>query len=231
MKKYKHIFFDLDNTLWDFDRNSSEVLHELFHKYNLDQLGIQSFEVFFNAYKNRNEMMWEQYRLGQIDKVTLRDNRFSLTFWDLGLDADLTPPKLSEEYLKINPTKNYLFPHAHEVLTYLKSKYVLHIITNGFEEAQGIKLKSADLLKYFSNIIISEHTGYRKPDIRIFQYAAESANAKADECMMVGDGIIVDIQGAREAGWDTVYFNPAKIPHNEKPTYEIVSLDGLLEIL
>src|SRR6185295_15750080 len=102
-KKYDHIFFDLDNTLWDFDRNSSEVLHELFHKYNLDQLGIQSFEVFFNAYKNRNEMMWEQYRLGQIDKVTLRDNRFSLTFWDLGLDADLTPPELSQEYLRISP--------------------------------------------------------------------------------------------------------------------------------
>jgi putative hydrolase of the HAD superfamily len=231
MKNYSHVFFDLDNTLWDFDRNSAETLHELFHKFNLTDLGVPSFEIFFDKYKNRNEMMWEQYRLGKIDKPTLRDKRFSLTFWDLGLDADLTPPGLSDEYIRISPTKNYLFPHAHEVLSYLKDKYTLHIITNGFEEAQHIKLKSADLTKYFSNIIISEHTGYRKPDLRIFQYASQSANATTDECIMIGDGLIVDVLGAQEAGWDAIYFNPAKIPHSENPTFEISSLDSLLEIL
>jgi putative hydrolase of the HAD superfamily len=231
MKKYFHIFFDLDNTLWDFDRNSAEVLEELFHKYKLTELGVTSFELFFNKYRLRNEMLWEQYRLGKIDKITLRDTRFSLTFWDLGLDSELAPPQLSEEYIKISPTKNYLFPHAHEVLEYLYAKYTLHIITNGFEEAQHIKLKSADLTKYFSNIIISEHTGFRKPDIRIFQYSAESANTTPDKCLMVGDGLIVDILGAQEAGWDAVYFNPLKTPHSEKPTYEISSLDSLILIL
>jgi putative hydrolase of the HAD superfamily len=231
MKKYSDIFFDLDNTLWDFDRNSAEVLHELFHKYNLEDLGVPTFEIFLDKYKSRNEMMWEQYRLGKIDKITLRDKRFSLTFWDLGLDAELAPRELSEEYIKISPTKTWLFPHAHEVLTFLKEKYTLHIITNGFEEAQSIKLKAADLAKYFSNIIISEHTGYRKPDIRIFNYASESAQAENKNCVMIGDGLIVDILGAQEAGWDTVYFNPAKVPHSEKPTYEISSLDKLVEIL
>lgn len=231
MKNYSHIFFDLDNTLWDFDRNSAEVLEELFHKYKLLDLGVPSFEVFLDKYKNRNEMMWEQYRLGKIDKVTLRDKRFSLTFWDIGLDAELAPVELSEEYIKISPTKKNLFPHAHEVLSVLKEKYTLHIITNGFEEAQHIKLKSADLTKYFSNIIISEHTGYKKPDVRIFQYASESVNASAKDCLMIGDGLVVDILGAKDAGWDTVYFNPAKIPHNEKPTFEITSLDTLRQIL
>ena len=231
MKNYSDIFFDLDNTLWDFDRNSAEVLEELFHKYNLIDLGVPSFEIFLDKYRNRNEMMWEQYRLGKIDKITLRDKRFSLTFWDIGLDADLAPPELSEEYLRISPTKNYLFPHAHEVLAELKKKYPLHIITNGFEEAQHIKLKSADLLKYFSNIIISEHTGYKKPDVRIFNYAAESANASDTNCIMVGDGLLIDILGAKEAGWDTVYFNPAKIPHQENPTFEISSLDALIQIM
>jgi len=231
MRKYQHIFFDLDNTLWDFDRNSAEALEELFHKYKLSDLGVPSFEVFLDKYKNRNEMMWEQYRLGVIDKVTLRDKRFSLTFWDIGLDSDLAPPELSDEYIKISPTKNYLFPHAHEVLTALQKKYSLHIITNGFEEAQHIKLKSADLTKYFSNIIISEHTGYKKPDVRIFQYAEQSVNSSADKCMMIGDGLVVDIQGAKDAGWDTVYFNPAKIPHEESPTFEISSLDALMQIL
>ncbi len=231
MKKYRHIFFDLDNTLWDFNRNSAEVLEELFHKYKLSELGVPSFEIFLDKYRNRNEMMWEQYRLGKIDKITLRDKRFSLTFWDIGLDAELTPPELSEEYIKISPTKNNLFPHAHEVLEALQKKYTLHIITNGFEEAQHIKLKAADLKKYFTNIIISEHTGYKKPDIKIFQYSAESANATAEECVMVGDGLVVDILGAIEAGWDAIYFNPGKVPHNENPTFEISSLDTLLEIL
>ncbi len=231
MKKYKHIFFDLDNTLWDFDKNSAETLHELFHKHNLTDLGVPSFEVFFDKYRSRNEMMWEQYRLGKIDKVTLRDQRFSLTFWDLGLDADLAPPALSEDYVLIGPTKNHLFPHAHQVLASLKEKYTLHIITNGFEEAQSIKLRSADLNKYFKNIIISEHTGFKKPDVRIFQYASESANANSSECLMIGDGLVVDILGAQEAGWDAIYFNPGKIPHEEKPTYEISSLDELNDIL
>lgn len=231
MKKYTHLFFDLDNTLWDFDRNSAEVLEELFHKYKLIELGVPSFEIFLDKYKSRNEMMWEQYRLGKIDKITLRDKRFSMTFWDIGLEADLAPRELSEDYIKISPTKSYLFPHAHEVLEAMQKKYTLHIITNGFEEAQHIKLKAADLSKYFSNIIISEHTGFRKPDIRIFKYAAESVKASADECIMIGDGLVVDIIGAQDAGWDAIYFNPARIPHESNPTFEISSLDALLQIL
>jgi putative hydrolase of the HAD superfamily len=217
--------------LWDLDKNASETLHELFHKYNLTELGVPSFEIFFEKYKLRNEMMWEQYRLGKIDKVTLRDERFSLTFWDMGLDSDLAPKELASEFIRIGPRKSNLFPHAHEVLGYLKERYALHIITNGFEEAQHIKLQSTDLTKYFKNIIISEHTGYKKPDVRIFHYAAESANALSNACMMIGDSLPVDIIGAQEAGWDTIYFNPGRIPHSDKPTHEIVSLDELVGIL
>ena len=231
MKQYTDIFFDLDNTLWDLDTNASETLHELYHKFNLTDLGVPSFEIFFEKYKLRNEMMWEQYRLGKIDKVNLRDTRFTLTFWDMGLDSDLAPKELASEFIRIGPKKSKLFPHAHEVLSYLKEKYKLHIITNGFEESQHIKLTSSDLTKYFQNIIISEHTGYKKPDIRIFQYSAESANATADNCMMVGDTLAVDIIGAQDAGWDTIYFNPGRLPHNEMPTHEVVSLDKLLKIL
>jgi putative hydrolase of the HAD superfamily len=231
MKKFDHIFFDLDNTLWDFDRNSAEALHELFHKYDLNSLGVPSFTIFFEKYKERNEMMWEQYRLGKIDKATLRNDRFSLTFWDLGLEANTAPKELADEYISISPQKSYLFPHAHEVLTYLKEKYTLHIITNGFEEAQHIKLKAADLTKYFSEIIISEHTGYKKPDIKIFEYAVTLANTSADRCLMVGDGLEVDIIGAIDAGWSAVFFNPGKKEHKQSLVYEIESLDELRAIL
>jgi len=231
MKKYRHIFFDLDHTLWDFERNSTETLNELYYTHRLEELGIATPEVFVKAYQERNEMMWEQYRLGKINKETLRNKRFVFTFWDLGLDAELTPPGLADDYIRISPQKNHLYPHAHEVLRYLKEKYALHIITNGFQEAQYIKLDSADLAKYFDEIIISEHTGFKKPDVNIFYHAAELAGAQTEECMMVGDGLEVDIIGARNAGWDTAYFNPAKKPHTEKVTYEIQSLDELKNFL
>ncbi len=231
MKTYKHIFFDLDNTLWDFDKSSEEVLIELYDKYKLGDLGVESFELFHSKYKERNTMMWEQYRLGKIGKAELRDQRFSLTFWDMGLDAEIAPPELADEYLKLSPLRNNLFPHAHEVLSYLQKKYLLHIITNGFEEAQHIKIAASKLTSYFKEIIISEHTGYKKPDIKIFEYSAEKAKTIPEECLMIGDGLDIDILGAAAAGWDTVYFNPACIPHTEKPTFEIRSLNELLTFL
>ena len=231
MKPYSHLFFDLDNTLWDFNRNSTEVLEELYYKHNLQALGIASMKEFISSYQHRNEMMWEQYRLGKIDKETLRDRRFALTFWDLGLDPELAPVQLSDDYITISGTKNHLFPHTHEVLEYLSSKYALHIITNGFEESQQKKMKLCDLDRYFQNVIISEHTGFRKPDVRIFRYALECVQTTTDECLMIGDGLAVDILGAREAGWDTLYFNPGRIAHEEKPTFEVDCLSQLLTIL
>lgn len=230
MSKYRHLFFDLDNTLWDFERNSTEALTELYQKYDLQKLGVSSLEFFLEKYKERNAMMWDEYRLGKIDKATLRDKRFQLTFWDMGLDAETAPNELPDEYLRISPRKTHLFPHAHETLSYLASKYTLHIITNGFVEAQEIKLQASDLEKYFAEIIISEHTGYKKPDINIFNYSMQKAGANADECVMIGDGLDVDIAGARNAGWDTVYFNPFEIPHTDNVTFEIKSLDELTRL-
>jgi putative hydrolase of the HAD superfamily len=175
--------------------------------------------------------MWEQYRLGTIDKPTLRDKRFALTFWDMGLDAETAPPQLADDYILLSPRKTILFPHAHEVLSYLEKKYCLHIITNGFEEAQVIKMQESDLNRYFSEVIISEHTGFRKPDKRIFDYAMDKTGATAEDSIMIGDGLEVDILGARNVGWDTVYFNPENIEHQEMVTHEIRSLEELTGFL
>jgi len=229
--KYRHIFFDLDNTIWDFRRNSDETLRELYQTHQLDKLGVKSPEFFIEKYQARNELMWEQYRLGKITKEELRDQRFVYTFWDMGLEATIAPPELSGDYIRRSVTKSHLFPHAHETLSYLQSKYTLHIITNGFEEAQYIKLNSAGLEKYFVEIIISEHTGYKKPEKEIFIHSMQKAGSIESECLMVGDGLEVDVLGAMEAGWDAVYFNPLKLPHAEKPTYEIESLDELRNFL
>lgn len=232
MKKYSHIFFDLDNTLWDFDRNSSETLYELYEKYKLADLGIKSPEHFISKYQDRNAMMWEQYRLGKIDKETLRNKRFEFTFWDMGIEAvEKISAQLSDDYVSSAPRRNHLFPDAYEVLEYLHDKYALHIITNGFHEAQFVKLDGTGIRKFFQNIIISEHVGFKKPDVNIFYYAVDSAKTKADECMMIGDGLEVDVLGAQNAGWDAVFFNPKKIVHSEKITHEISALSELRRLL
>ena len=231
MKAYKHIFFDLDNTIWDFEKNSREALVEIYHKHKLQELGVTDLDHFIEKYKERNEMMWEQYRLGTIDKPTLRDKRFALTFWDMGLDAELAPTALADDYLSISPRKTILFPHAHEVLSYLSAKYSLHIITNGFEEAQHIKMEESKLIPYFQEVIISEHTGFRKPDSRIFEYAMNKTGASSEDSIMIGDGLEVDILGARNVGWDTIYFNPDKKSHSDEVTHEISTLFELLHIL
>lgn len=231
MKGIRHVFFDLDNTIWDFEKSSLATLQELFVKYELDKLGVPSFESFVAAYKHRNELLWEQYRLGTIDKATLRDKRFAFTFWDMGLEPETAPKGLADDYVTLGPHRSHLFPHAHETLSYLQSKYTLHIITNGFVEAQVIKLQAADLNKYFSEVIISEHTGFRKPDKRIFHYSLEKAGAVAEECVMIGDGLEVDVIGAQEAGWRAIYFNPHGTSHAAKPDAEIKGLEELVGIL
>jgi putative hydrolase of the HAD superfamily len=229
--KYKHIFFDLDHTLWDFEKNSAETLTELYNKFNLQNIGIDSLELFIKFYQNRNEVMWEQYRYGKIDRDTLRNKRFEFTFDDLGIDEPTLSKSLSEEYIRIAPYKTNLFPDTHEVLTYLKEKYVLHIITNGFVETQFKKMNSSQLTSYFSEIIISEQTGFKKPDPNIFIHAIERANTNADESLMIGDNLDVDIAGARSANIDQVYFNPNKLTHQQQSTYEISSLIELKEFL
>lgn len=232
MKTYQHLFFDLDNTLWDFDKNSSETLNELYIKYDLGKLGIKTPDHFIVKYRERNEMMWEQYRLGKIDKETLRNKRFEFTFWDMGIEAvEQIAAQMSDDYVNAAPKRNHLFPEAVEVLEYLYKKYVLHIITNGFHEAQFVKLDSTGIRKFFENIIISEHVGYKKPDVNIFNYAVKSAKTNPEACIMIGDGLEVDVLGAQKAGWDAVYFNPKRIPHTEVITHEIQELGELMGIL
>lgn len=231
MNGIRHIFFDLDNTIWDFEKSSMATLAELYDKYSLPTLGVRSFDAFVAAYKHRNELLWEEYRMGKVDKNTLRNQRFNLTFWDMGLDPETAPQGMADDYVILGPRRSHLFPHAHETLSYLQDKYTLHIITNGFAEAQTVKMEAADLNKYFSEVIISEHTGYKKPDERIFRHSMEKAGASEDECLMIGDGLEVDVIGAQQAGWRAIYFNPQQVPHMENPDHEIRELKELCDLL
>ena len=230
MRQYKHIFFDLDRTLWDFNANTQDVLTDIFNKHQLD-LYFESPEPFIKAYHKHNELLFNQYREGQIKKEILRSQRFELVLSEAKIENPQLAKALNEDYLLLSTEKTVLFPHTHEILAYLQKKYSLYILTNGFRETQFKKMENCDLNKYFQRVFTSETIGYNKPHPKIFHWAISSVNARKDECLMIGDDIEVDILGARTAGMDQVFFNVSKIRSNVKPTFEISSLIELKEIL
>src|ERR1700761_3428252 len=164
IKKYKHIFLDLDHTIWDFDKNAEEALNELYAIHNLKDAGLHSADLFIETYTRNNHRLWAQYHVGTITKDYLREARFRSTFLDLGVEPELIPAGFEDKYVKLCPTKTNLFPDAHEVLTYLKSKYVLHLISNGFKESTETKIAGSKISDYFDQVIISENVGVNKPD-------------------------------------------------------------------
>ncbi len=231
MKKYKHILFDLDHTLWDFEKNSTEALLEVYEHYQLNRHDKFSAIEFVLKFKEINASLWDQYNLNKIPKEYLRNERFKLTLVDLGIQEGDVPLDIGEMYIKKCPLKGHVIPHSFEVLDYLKPKYQLHIITNGFDDIQDIKLSHSKLKNYFDFIFTSESAGHKKPSKEMFKKAIELLNAKTEECIMIGDNPITDIQGAINASLDVIYFNPEKIPHNLPVTYEIRSLLELIKIL
>jgi putative hydrolase of the HAD superfamily len=229
--KYRHIFFDLDHTIWDFDKNAEEALHELYHIHQLESIGLTSPDLFIETYTRNNHRLWAQYHVGEISKDELRDARFKATFIDLGLHPDLMPADFEDAYVKLCPTKTNLFPHAHETLQYLQSKYSLHLISNGFKDSTRIKIAGTNLAGYFQNVIISEDVGVNKPDKAIFQHAIDLAGATIDESVMIGDSLEADIYGALNFGMDAIYFNPFNAPKPDKVSVQITHLKELTLML
>ena len=227
-KQYRHIFFDLDHTIWDFDKNAEETLQELYVIHGLDKIGLSSADAFIETYTRNNHSLWAQYHVGKITKDYLREARFRTTFLDLGVRPELIPVGFEDEYVKLCPTKTNLFPDAHEVLTYLKGKYIMHLISNGFKESTEIKIAGSNISHYFDQVIISEAVGVNKPDKAIFEHALNLAGAVIDESIMIGDSIEADIRGALNFGMDAIYFNPM---HLTKPDDVPVQINNLKELM
>ncbi len=230
-QKYKHLFFDLDRTLWDFEKSAIEAFQDIFEKYNLAQKGIDDFIAFHKKYTDHNHRLWDLYREGMLEKDVLRWKRFYLTLLDYGIDNRELADAMGTAYLEISPRKVNLFPHVMETLEYLAPKYHLHLITNGFQEVQEIKIKTSGMDQYFEKLITSEEAGVKKPDPRIFYYALDKTGALADESLMIGDDYPVDIEGARQVGIDQVYFDPDAVSKENNCTYKIRDLLELCHIL
>jgi putative hydrolase of the HAD superfamily len=229
--QYKHLFFDLDHTLWDFEANSRQTLEELYHNLRLQERGVHSFDDFFSRYIVHNDKLWERYRNGYIKVGELRWKRMWLTLLDFKIGDEPLARKMDVLFLDALPTRKILFPYAIEILDYLTQKgYQLHLITNGFEKTQLSKIENAGLSGYFGEVITSEGANSLKPHKEIFEYAFRKTGAEPAESIMLGDSIEADIQGAMNAGIDQVYVNHLGIEPEIRPTYTIYSLKELEKI-
>lgn len=231
IKTYKHIFFDLDHTIWDFDKNAEETLYELYEIYRLNEIGLPSAALFIETYTRNNHQLWAEYHTGKITKTELRETRFKRTFIELGVHPDVLPLAFEDDYVKLCPTKTNLFPHAHETLQYLQNKYTLHLISNGFKEASTLKIGNTNIGGYFDQVIISEIVGINKPDPAIFQHALDIAGAEKHESIMIGDSLEADVYGALKFGMDAIYFNPFNAPKPDDVPLQVTHLKELTLLL
>lgn len=229
---YKHIFFDLDHTLWDFETNAKATLQDLYHSNQLIERGITDFDAFFERYSYHNERLWDRYTKGFIKQEELRWKRMWLALLDYKIADETLARGLAAQFLELLPTKQHLFPYTIEILTYLKDKgYVLHLITNGFESVQHRKLKYSGLTDFFDEVITSEASNSIKPDVAIFEYALKKSGAQLAESIMIGDNLEADIQGGNNAGMDTIFVNHVNADPYIPSTYVIHHLKELETIL
>ena len=220
---YKHILIDLDDTLWDFRRNSKIAMQEIYNDYELIKY-YDSFESFYDVYMTKNHQLWEQYAKGEITKNYLSLERFLYPLRIVGHENVELAKKIGEDFLYRTTMQTNLVEGAIETLEYLKSKnYTLSIISNGFIEVQYTKLRRSGLLPYFTNIFLSEEIGYQKPDMRFFQAVLEKLEAKPSDCLVVGDNLQTDILGAQNAKINSIYFtNHSEISEKDHPITPII---------
>jgi len=229
-KKYKVLFFDLDRTLWDYRANSEQTLNDLFKKYTPEL--IEKFGEFLTTFYEINESLWLEYRNGRLSKEDLSNRRFIDTYMQLGVGAESFAEKFSEDYITESPNKTRLFPQTLETLGYLKCKgYRMFLLTNGFVEVQKVKVRDSNLESFFERMITSEEAGYQKPHEKIFEFALQIVKAEKADCLMIGDDLESDIEGAQNFGIDTVFFNPVGLKHESISTFEIKQLDELMRFL
>jgi putative hydrolase of the HAD superfamily len=230
--KYRHLFFDLDHTLWDFDKNAREALQDIYGTLSLAEKGITPFDTFYTRYLHHNEILWSRYHKGFITSEELKWKRMWRTLLDFKLPSEPLAREMSTAFLEVLPEKKGVFPYTFEILNYLQEKgYILHLITNGFEKTQWRKLNSSGLNKYFSEVITSEASNSVKPQKEIFEYALEKTGASSEHSIMIGDNQEADIAGAVNAGWDSIFVNHTQIPVTTASTYCISHLKELEQIL
>jgi len=224
MQNIQHVFFDLDHTLWDFEKNSDLTFQKIF---KINDLSVD-LHSFLEVYRPLNFKFWKLYREEKVTKSELRYGRLKNTFDAIDFPiSDTLIYLIADQYIEHLADFNHLFDGAIEILDYLNQKYTLHIITNGFEEIQTKKMVNSKIYHYFEKVITSESVGVKKPNPKVFKHALEIANANIDQAIMIGDSIEADINGALGVGMKAIHcnFDTSLVPNNL-----FISVSSLLEI-
>jgi len=224
MQNIQHVFFDLDHTLWDFEKNSDLTFQKIF---KMNDLSVD-LHSFLEVYRPLNFKFWKLYREEKVTKSELRYGRLKNTFDAIDFPiSDTLIYLIADQYIEHLADFNHLFDGAIEILDYLNQKYILHIITNGFEEIQTKKMINSKIYHYFEKVITSESVGVKKPNLKVFKHALEIANANIDQAIMIGDSIEADINGALGVGMKAIHcnFDTSLVPNNL-----FISVSSLLEI-
>jgi putative hydrolase of the HAD superfamily len=230
--RYKHLFFDLDHTLWDFELNAKETLSELFELNSIADKTSEPFDFFFQRYSYHNTRLWDRYTKGFIKQEELRWKRMWLTLLDCKITDEKLAREMAVQFLQRLPSKKNLFPYTTEILSYLQNKgYQMHLITNGFDDVQHSKIQTCNIHLYFNEVVTSECSNSLKPNKEIFEFALDKTKALREESLMIGDNIDADIIGGMNAGMDTVFVNHLRVETEVKPTYIIYHLQELENIL
>ena len=228
---YKHLFIDLDDTLWDIHQNGKECLQEIYADYRYDRF-FPTFEDYYNVYTPENNRLWAEYQNGKIRKDELIVERFLAPVRRFGIDDPIYARNLSDDFLERTTRKTQLIAGSIELLEYLRPKYKLHILSNGFREVQHKKIENSGLKPFFDKIILSEDAGINKPHADFFTYALKNANARRKESIMIGDNWNADIVGARNSKIAQIWYNPHGMqPVDFAPTHVVKSLAEIKDIL
>lgn len=227
----KHVFFDLDRTLWDFESNSEQALRILYN--DLDLINhTRDFETFLKTYRKINARLWNMYGSGKLTKKVLRVKRFEDTLKSFQINNPKLAHQLADGYVSISPRQKNIFPNTHQTLETLRNDGLeLHVITNGFKEVQFIKLENCELIDYFDVIVCSEDVGKNKPAPEVFQHSMQLAGAKPEESVMIGDDLKVDVFGAERAGMSGILFDPHRKYNDRAHEWRIENLQRIPEIL
>ncbi len=229
--KYRHLFFDLDHTLWDFEANARVTLQDIYQELALEARGVHDFDLFYTNYLAHNERLWDRYRKGFLKQEELRIKRMKLALLDFKIGDDKLAAQMSARFLDLLPTRTILFPDTISILDYLRDKgYEMHLITNGFEKIQHLKLQHSGLTQFFGEVITSEGSNSLKPNKEIFEYAFRKTNSSPSTSIMIGDTPEVDIQGAINAGIDQVFVNHIGLETAISATYTVRGLKELENI-
>ncbi|WP_421873541.1 YjjG family noncanonical pyrimidine nucleotidase [Marinoscillum sp.] len=230
MKQFSYLFFDLDHTLWDYDTNARKVLTALYHEFELNSQIKHGPDRFLEIYFKTNDGLWHDYNQGRITKEVIRNDRFKMVLSNCGGADHSRALEMSDYFLTNCPRQPGVMPGTKMTLDYLKKKYPMSIITNGFDDVQEVKLKACGLHGYFDHVFTSETIGVKKPNPEIFEYALQVLGIPKESVLMIGDNPKTDIQGATNAGITPVLYNPTGRIKSECEL-EIKSLSELMTLL